>query len=137
VFGVALFLLACDPTPGRAAAFAAGVVLATTLLVGFLVLTGSLAFFAGRREGGELGFHAILLLSSYPVDVFAGMAKVVLYSVVPAAFVTSVPARLVDSFDLVQAAQLAGVAGGFALAGWLSFRAGLRRYASGSVWIYP
>ena len=37
-----------------------------TLLTGFLVLTGSLAFFIGRSEGGELGFHAMLLLGALP-----------------------------------------------------------------------
>jgi ABC-2 type transport system permease protein len=106
-------------------------------MTGFLVLTGSLAFFVGRGEGGELGFHSILLLSSYPVDVFAGLAKVVLYTVVPAAFVSSVPARLVTSFDVGRAAALAAVAACFALAGWAAFTAGLRRYASGAVWTRP
>lgn len=33
-----------------------------------------------------------MVLGSYPVDIFSGAAKVVLYTVVPAAFVSSVPA---------------------------------------------
>lgn len=133
-FGGALFALAGHPTIGRTAVFVVVVFLAATLMVGFLVLTGSLAFFAGRSEGGELGFHAILLLGSYPVDIFAGMAKVVLYSVVPAAFVSSVPAHLIESFDVTRAVELAGVAGAFAFAAWATFTIGLRRYTSGSVW---
>lgn len=134
VFGLTVFVVAGHPTPQRAAVFVIVVLLATTLMTGFLVLTGSLAFFAGRSEGGELGFHAILLLGSYPVDIFAGMAKVVLYSVVPAAFVSSIPAHLIDSFDVVRALELAAVACTFALAGWATFTLGLRRYTSGSVW---
>jgi ABC-2 type transport system permease protein len=110
------------------------VVAAVALITGFLVLTGSLAFFVGRSETGELGFHALVLLGSYPVDVFAGAAKVVLYGVVPAAFVSSVPARLVDSFDPAQAAWLAATSTAFALAGWLTFTLGLRRYTSASLW---
>lgn len=98
------------------------------------MLTASLSFFVGRSEGGELGFHAILLLGSYPVDIFAGVAKVVLFTVVPAAFVSSVPARLIDSFDVARAVKLAVVSSAFASAGWAVFHLGLRRYAAGSVW---
>ena len=134
LFGFVLFALAGHPTVGRTAVFVVVVLLAATLMTGFLVLTGSLAFFVGRSEGGELGFHTILLLGSYPVDVFAGAAKVILYSVVPAAFVSSVPARLIDSFDTGRALQLAAVAVAFAFAGWATFTIGLRRYTSGSVW---
>jgi len=133
-FGLTLFVLAGSPTVGRAAIFVAVVAAAATLMTGFLVLTGSLAFFVGRSEGGELGFHAILLLGSYPVDVFAGVARVMLYTVVPAAFVSSVPARLIDSFDIGQAAVLAAVSVAFAFAGWATFTVGLRRYTSGAVW---
>jgi len=133
-FGLTLFAVAGSPTVGRTLTFAGVVVAATMLMTGFLVLTGSMAFFVGRSEGGELGFHAILLLGSYPVDVFAGVAKVVLYTVVPAAFVSSVPAHLIESFDAGQASALAAISGGFAFAGWATFTLGLRRYTSGSVW---
>ena len=134
VFGVVLFAVAGHPTPARTATFIAVVALSATLLTAFLVLTGSLAFFAGRSEGGDLGFQAMILLGSYPVDVFAGMAKVVLYSVVPAAFVSSVPAKLIDGFDGTRAAGLVVVVALFAVAAWLTFSAGLRRYTSGAVW---
>jgi ABC-2 type transport system permease protein len=133
-FGVTLFAVAGHPTPARTAVFAAVVVSSAVLLTGFLVLTGSLAFFAGRSESGELGFHAMLLLGAYPVDVFAGTARLVLHTVLPAAFVATVPARLIDDFDWVQAAGLAGVAAVFGTAGWAVFTVGLRRYTSGAVW---
>lgn len=137
LFGVVLFASTGSPTVARTAIFIGAVVAVATLLTGFLVLTGSLAFFIGRNEGGELGFHAIVLLGAYPVDVFAGAVKVLLYTVVPAAFVSSVPARLIDDFDIVRALLLAGVAGAFAFAGWATFSLGLRRYTSGSVWTRP
>jgi ABC-2 type transport system permease protein len=134
VFGLVLFVVAGEPTLTRTLVFAGVVAAVVALITGFLVLAGSLAFFVGRSETGDLGFQALLLLGSYPVDVFAGVAKVVLYSVVPAAFVASVPARVVDSFDAGLAAWLLVVAASFAVAGWLAFTLGLRRYASGSVW---
>ena len=134
LFGLVLFAATGAPTLGRTAVFAGAVLLSATLLTGFLVLTGSLAFFVGRNEGGELGFHAMVLLGSYPVDLFAGAVKVLLYTAVPAAFVSTVPVRLVESFSPGQAAGLAAVAAAFALAGWATFTLGLRRYTSGSLW---
>ncbi|MDQ3640061.1 MAG: hypothetical protein M3450_01005 [Actinomycetota bacterium] len=73
-----LFLAAGSPTLQRTAVFLFAVVAAATIMTGLLVLAGSLAFFAGRDEAGELGFHAMLPLGSYPVDIFAGTAKVLL-----------------------------------------------------------
>jgi ABC-2 type transport system permease protein len=134
VFGLSQFAVAATPTPARTAVFAGVVVASATLVTGFLVLTGSSAFFVGRNEGGEMGFHAIALLGAYPVDMFAGVAKVVLYTVVPAAFVSTVPARLVEDFDVGRASWLVATAVVFAFAGWLSFTLGLRRYTSGAVW---
>jgi len=133
-FGVVLFAVVGNPTPQRTAIFVAVVLASAVLLTSFLVLTGALAFFLGRSESGELGFHAMLLLGAYPVDVFAGAVKVLLFTVVPAAFVAAVPARLIDDFDLVRAGELVAIAALFAMAASATFTVGLRRYTSGSVW---
>jgi ABC-2 type transport system permease protein len=134
VFGLCLFAIAGDPSPSRLAIYLFGVATAATLFAGFLITIGSLAFFAGRNDAGDLGFHAVLMFAAYPVDVFAGAAKVFLYVVVPAAFMGAVPARLLDSFDGVAALALLGAALSFAVLGWFLFRAGLQRYTSGAVW---
>ena len=133
-FGLVLFGVVGDPTPARAAVFVLVVLASATLLTGFLVLTGAAAFFLGRSETGELGFNAMLLLGAYPVDVFAGGVKVLLFTVVPAAFVSAVPARLVDDFDAGQALALVAVSATFAVAAATTFTLGLRRYTSGSIW---
>lgn len=133
-FGITLFAIAGHPTPSRVGLFVAVTIASATLMSAFLVLTGSLAFFAGRGESGELGFHAMLLLGAYPVDIFAGTAKVILYTVLPAAFVSTVPARIIEDFDGGQAAALLGMAAGVAVLAGAVFRAGLRRYTSGAVW---
>ena len=133
-FGVVLFAVVGHPTPTRTAIFVLVVLASAILLTSFLVLTGALAFFLGRSESGELGFHAMLLLGAYPVDVFAGTVKILLFTVVPAAFVAAVPARLIDDFDVGRAMQLVSVSAIFAIAAAMTFTLGLRRYTSGSVW---
>lgn len=133
-FGVVLFAFAGHPTPARALTYVVGVVAAATLLAGFLVTTGSLSFFVGRNDVGELSFHAMLLFASYPVDIFGGAGKLLLYTALPAAFVAAVPAKLMNDFDVGLALVMLAVATVFALLGWVSFTLGLRRYASGAVW---
>ncbi len=133
-FGVGLFAVAGQPTPSRTLAFVLVVLASATLLTGFLVLTGALAFFVGRSESGELGFHSMLLLGAYPVDLFAGTVRVLLFTVVPAAFIAAVPAQLIDELDFGRALALGGVAATFAVAAMATFTLGLRRYTSGSVW---
>jgi ABC-2 type transport system permease protein len=133
-FGIGLFLVTGGPTPARLAIYAGGVLAASVLLTGFLVMTGSLAFFVGRGEAGDFGLHSILLLAAYPADIFTGAPKLILYTAVPAAFVAGVPSTLVDDPDPGMALALAGVAAAFGVAGWATFTLGLRRYTSGAVW---
>ena len=99
------------------------------------MLTGALAFFIGRSESGELGFHAMLLLGAYPVDLFAGAIRVLLFTVDPGGVHLGGARRARRATStLGRAVALAGVAAVFAIAAGATFTAGLRRYTSGSVW---
>jgi ABC-2 type transport system permease protein len=134
-FGPLLFCVAGDPTPERAAVFVFGSVCGSVVLVGFLVALGSLTFFAGGRgEQADLGFQAILIFASYPIDVFGGLTKLFLFTAVPAAFVTGLPTSLVSSFSWPVAAAAVGAAAFFAAAAVATFQLGLRRYCSGALW---
>jgi ABC-2 type transport system permease protein len=132
VFGIALFAVVGSPTPARVAVFVAGSAAAAMVLAGFLVATGSLAFFAGKGEAGDLGFHSMLLFSAYPVDIFTGVGKALLYTAVPAGFVAAAPSSLIDDFDASDAAVLVAAALIFAALGATVFTLGLRRYTAAS-----
>lgn len=134
VFGIGLFVVLGNPTPERVALYVVGVAAGVAVFAGFLVAVGSLAFFTGRGDDADTGLHAILVLATYPADVFTGAPKAVLYSLVPAAFVAAVPANLVDHFDVTTALTLGGAAAFFAVLGWGTFTLGLRHYTSGSAW---
>lgn len=135
LFGPVLFAVAGHPTPERAAVFLLGSVAGSVVLVGFLVACGALTLFVGGRgEQADLGFNAILIFASYPLDLFGGATKVLLFTAVPAAFVTGLPSELVRSFDPARALLLVAVAAFFAALGWVLFQLGLRNYSSGSIW---
>jgi ABC-2 type transport system permease protein len=134
VFGMVLFAIVGQPTPTRIAAFLAVIMAGAVVVTGFLVAMGSLAFFVRRNETSDLGFHALLLLSSYPADVFSGAPRAMVYGLVPAAFVSTVPATVLQTSDPGLGLLLAAAAAVCAFAGWGLFTIGLRRYTSGSVW---
>lgn len=134
IFGVALFSLTGGPTLERLGVFVIGVVASTAVLGGFLVAAGSVSFFVGRNDVGEMSFHTMTLFAAYPVDIFGGTARVLMFTVIPAAFVAAVPARLVESFDISLALGLLIAAVVTPAVAWAAFAAGLRRYTSGAVW---
>lgn len=133
-FGVVLFAVSGHPTVQRTAVYVVGTLASAVLLTGFLVLTGCLVFVRGHGRAADLGLHSVLLLASYPADVFTGATKALLYTAIPAAFVSGVPAGLIDDFDVRDATMMLGAAILFAVLGWTAFTLGLRRYTSGSAW---
>ncbi len=134
-FGPVLFVVAGHPTPERAVVFVFGAICGSVVLVGFLVALGSVTLFAGGNgEQADLGFQAILIFASYPLDVFGGVTKVFLFTAVPAAFVSGLPTNLVASFSWPVAAAAMGAAAAFAGIAVTTFGLGLRRYSSGALW---
>jgi ABC-2 type transport system permease protein len=133
--GPVLFLAAGHPTPTRVAIYCFACACGILAIVGFLVALGALTMIVGGRgEQADLGFHAMLLLSSYPIDLFGGPTKMLLFTVLPAAFVTGLPAGLMRSFDPTTAVATFAASLVLAVLGVVMFRLGLRRYASGSMW---
>lgn len=109
------------------------VLAAAVMFVAAGVLLHSTAFWLGRVEGlARQASEFIITFSVYPPPLFGGVVRILLFTVLPAGFISHLPAQLVRRFDL---GTLALVAGGAiiytALALWV-WQRGLRRYASGS-----
>ena len=137
ISGIGLFLIAGNPTPLRTLTFIAAALLASVIFTGFVVFFGSLTFFSGGEgEQAEIAFQALVLFSMYPVDLFGGPMRVILFTLVPAAFITGVPASLVHHFNAGELLLLAAVAVFMVGLANAVFRLGLRRYASGSLWTH-
>jgi viologen exporter family transport system permease protein len=135
VFGPAVFLLSGHANPETTLVFIVTSLCAAAFFVSFLVILGSVTLFlGGRGEQAELGFQALLMLASYPIDLFGGFIKLLLFTAIPAAFVTGLPTRLLTQFDWGESAIfLAGSIGAVLLAR-VVFRAGLANYRSGALW---
>ena len=135
VFGPLIFVASGHATWETSVVFVVTSLCAAAFFVSFLVILGSVTLFlGGRGEQAELGFQALLMLASYPIDLFGGLIKLLLFTAIPAAFVTGLPTRLLTHFEWTEAGTfLAGSVGAVLLARFV-FSSGLARYRSGALW---
>jgi ABC-2 type transport system permease protein len=107
---------------------------AAVLFVGFFIFSGSLSFFIGNAENvAEQWRNSLITFSTYPSTLFDGGVKLLLYTLVPAGFVSYLPVQALHTMSWQISA--------FALSGSLTtlwagvafFHLGLRRYESGSL----
>ncbi len=101
--------------------------------VSFAVVLGSLSFWLGSLDRlSDQIFEFFLLLSVYPQDIYSFGFKVVLFTVIPAAFVGYLPVRFFMDFSIGWILILMAGAILFPLITLVIFSKGLRRYESGN-----
>jgi ABC-2 type transport system permease protein len=113
--------------------FILGVLLASTVFLAFLITAHSLTFWLGNAQAlAGLLMNAILTFALYPISLFDGPAKFILFTLIPAALVGSLPASLVRG--LIWQNLLGLIVGACLLLGLavFVFHLGMRRYESGS-----
>jgi len=134
VFGLAIYLLITPDSLLRFPLFLFLGALGAIIFTSFAVILGSLAFFIGNAEElSRQGWGAMITFGLYPVDIFPLAVRVVLYTLIPAAFISSVPAMLLADFQWPPLAVLMLFTVGIAAFAGLVFRLGLRRYESGNL----
>ncbi|RJQ06451.1 MAG: hypothetical protein C4551_08220, partial [Bacillota bacterium] len=134
LFGGVVFVWLCDPTWARAGLFCLGAIIIGLILTGFVVITQSLAFFIGNADttASQLT-QAMVTFSTYPTGIFKGLVKVVLFTAIPAGFISYMPVGLLREADPGFIAVAVGAAVALVGLAVLFFRAGLRRYESGNL----
>lgn len=132
-YGFLSFLAVGPHTIDGAARFGLAVICGATVFVGFLVLVSSLAFWVGSAtQISSQALMALITFASYPVTLFDGTAKLLLFTVMPAALMGTVPADFVRGFGWSGLGLMAAGAAAFLSLAILAFQRGLRRYESGS-----
>src|SRR5262245_35446966 len=134
VFGFAVYTAFVCPDVSHFVLFAMLTLSTAVVWVGFAVITACLAFYFGNGALlAEQTRFAMITFSVYPEPLFSGGVKFLLFTAIPAGFVSYMPVKALREFSLIDA--------GFVLAGALVigvcafaiFYLGLRRYESGNL----
>jgi ABC-2 type transport system permease protein len=133
-FSVMLYIMFGDVSWLGFAKYALAHVVAAAIFLFFMVIINSIAFWIGNAEGltGQM-LNALLSFSTYPTDIFKGWGRLVIFTAVPAGFISYMPIGLMR--DAVQLDFLLGALGmslALAIGGTWFFYRGLRHYSSGN-----
>lgn len=134
LFGYGVYLAFIRPDLPHFVLFVFLTLSVAVLFIGFGILSGSLAFYVGNSEtlSEQLNF-SLITFSTYPHNLFDGWVKVVLFTLIPAGFVSALPIEALHNLSLRDAAlSLAGAIAVLA-AGVATFYAGLSKYESGNL----
>ena len=113
--------------------FVLAILLGATVFASFLILVNSLSFWAGVVSSfSNLMVNAIITFGIYPYSLFDNYAKLILFTLVPAALMGAVPAEFISQFTWQTLAELLLGAMVFLGLAITVFKIGLRRYESGS-----
>jgi ABC-2 type transport system permease protein len=131
--GVGIFLFLVPGSLPRLPMFVLYSMLGALVFVGFGVIVGSLAFFLAQSQDiSSYLFEAMISFSLYPIDIFPHAVRLILYTVVPAAIVGTLPARLLYGFDWLGLLALVAFTVLILIVARAVFNLGLRRYESGN-----
>ncbi len=113
--------------------FILAMLLASVVFASFLILINSLAFWLGMISSlTGLALNAMITFGIYPITLFDNYAKLILFTLIPAALIGAVPANFIRGFSWQSLAELLAGAVIFLLIAVSIFRLGLKRYESGS-----
>ena len=133
LYGFMSYFASGQFSPSGLSRFILALFLATVVFISFLIIVQSLTFWLGTGDTlTGIATNAMITFALYPITLFNNGAKLILFFVIPAAFMGAVPAGLVHNFSWSLLAQMCLAAIGFLAFALLIFHLGLRLYESGS-----
>ncbi len=131
IFGILIFIFFVPFSWLKLILFFALSGISGLVFISFAVIAHSLSFFMGSSEGiSRFLFESLLTFSMYPESMFSGMAKILLYTIIPAGFVGYIPASLLRDFSSTLFFGMIAFAAGISIFARWFFYFGLRRYES-------
>ncbi|HEX3774743.1 MAG TPA: ABC-2 family transporter protein [Polyangiaceae bacterium] len=131
--GLALIALSGQVTALHLPFLLIAIAISAVVFVASGVLFHSAAFWLGKVDSlARMLWDFVITFSIYPEPIFGGRVRLLLYTLIPAAFAGSLPARLAREPSASHFAAAFGGALAVSSAALLVFERGLRRYESGS-----
>ncbi len=100
VFGLGLYFVWGDLSLIGLVKFLGLTILATACIINFIVIIQSLAFYLGHiEEATAQWLYLVLGFSLYPQNQFHGALKIIMMTLVPAFYITTLPVNLLREFS--------------------------------------
>lgn len=111
------------------------IIISAIIFIGCVVTFKSIAFYV--KKGGAVAdviTHAIVMFGTYPGRIFTGLAKVILYTIVPVGVMVFLPAEnIFMAFDFKWIIGFVSIAIFWSILAFVSFKVGLKKYNSGNL----
>jgi viologen exporter family transport system permease protein len=137
-FGYVVYVVFVRPDVSHFLMFVLLSLSVAVVFVGFSVLSASLAFYIGNAVVlCEQWRFAVITFSTYPASLFNGVARFMMFTAIPAAYVSYLPVEALRSLSMWHVLLSVGGALIIAASGTAVFYLGLRRYESGNlIWMH-
>lgn len=110
------------------------ILMGTILTASAFIIIRSLSFYLGEIDQIAHVYENSLFitLSSYPMNIFSDFFKFLMYTVIPVAYLTHIPIKLIYAFDIKSFILIGIVSIGFFVFANVFFNKSLKRYESGN-----
>lgn len=106
------------------------------MLVSIAIILGSLSFWFRRSDIiSDTGNSLMVNFSTYPDGIFKGLAKIILFTILPVGFVAYIPVHILSTFNLKLFLLVIGVTILLVSLAFFVFYKGLKRYSSSNLMI--
>ena len=134
LFAFGSFVLFLRPDVLHIALFVLLVFMSAFIFGAFCIIFCSLAFFIGNTDGlTQQLLNALITFSTYPMNLFSGAVRLMLFTVVPAGFISFIPLQLLHQFTIPLLGGMIGFTVFIVAFAVGLFHLGLRRYESGNL----
>lgn len=133
-YGVILFIGLYGLNPLAFLLFLLFCITGAIIFSSVLIFANALTFYIGDSQGiYSLAVEFLITFSIYPEGIYKGFTKLLIYTLLPAAFISLIPVRLIIHFSLKWLLLLIFVVLGWAVFSYVFFKRGLERYESGNL----
>lgn len=133
-YGLILFVIISGLSPVKWLMFIGFVIFGGLLMGSIMAAAQTMTFYMGNATSiGRLVTEFLLTFTLYPESIYKGAVRWVIYSLLPAGFITYMPLRVMKYFSWESLCVLILVDIAYIIACYGFFRMGLKRYESGNL----
>ncbi|MCK4259501.1 MAG: ABC-2 family transporter protein [Halanaerobiales bacterium] len=134
IFGVLMFFISGNVSLQSFILWISCSFLVAGIMVAYVSIVGSIAFWTKRAKVlSEQAINAVLTFSLYPNQIFVGSVRFILFTIVPAGFISSIPVEIIRDLKSWNLLLLAAYTIFIIILSRVIFNRGLRRYESGNL----